>query len=73
MFQPTIYQANHPESLPVSLSEPEIVTETELPDRLQELNNKTQYITISDNITEIPKINTDEIRVKGVNMNNEFL
>jgi len=52
MFQPTIYQANNPETLPVSLSEPEIVTETELPDRLQTINssittleNKTQAIT----------------------------
>jgi len=31
----TIYQANNPETLPVSLATPEIVLETELPDRLQ--------------------------------------
>jgi len=72
MFQPTIWQANNPSNLPVSLDTEELVLESELPERLQELNNKTQYITISDNITEIPEIKIDEIRVKGVNMNNEL-
>ena len=52
MFQPTIWQTNNPETLPITLSEPEIVTETELPERLQTINssittleNKTQNIT----------------------------
>jgi len=31
----TIYQANNPETLPVNLATPEIVLESELPDRLQ--------------------------------------
>jgi len=35
MTMVTIYQANNPETLPVSLATPEIVLETELPDRLQ--------------------------------------
>ena len=45
MFQPTIWQANNPGNLPITLSEPELVTETELPIRLQNLNNKTLAIT----------------------------
>ena len=40
----TIYQAEHPETLPVMITEPELVMESELPERLSELNDKTQNI-----------------------------
>jgi len=53
----TIYQANNPETLPVMITEPELVLESELPDRLEALNDKTQNInangTILNNITTI--------------------
>jgi len=53
----TIYQANNPETLPVMITEPELVLESELPDRLEELNDKTQNInadgTTLSNITTI--------------------
>jgi len=39
MTQVTIYQANHPETLPVMITEPELVLESELPDRLQTINS----------------------------------
>jgi len=41
----TIHQAEHPETLPVMITEPELVLESELPTRLEELNNKTIGIT----------------------------
>ena len=40
MSQPTIYHTNHPETLPVSLATPELVLESELPFRLEVINNQ---------------------------------
>jgi len=48
----SVYQAMHQE-FPTNLLAQELVLESELPERLQELNNKTQYITASDNNTTI--------------------
>jgi len=67
----TIFQANNPETLPVMITEPELVLESELPARLANLNLKTTAITYDENesITQIPEIRTDELRVKNGNMN----
>jgi len=52
----TLYQALHPETLPVNITEPELVLESELPDRLEALNNKTQ--NINEDGTELSDIVT---------------
>ena len=44
----TIYQSNHPETLPVNLSTPELVLESELPTRLQTINNTLTGISYVD-------------------------
>jgi len=63
----SVYQAMHQE-FPTNLLAQELVLESELPERLQELNNKTQNInedgTIMNNITSINgnKLNYDSMQ-----------
>jgi len=56
----TIYQANNPEHLPISLAEPELVLESELPNRLQ---------TINDDIDEL-KDKTQNLNITGTTLSN---
>jgi len=56
----TIYQANNPEHLPISLAEPELVLESELPNRLQ---------TINDDIDEL-KDKTQNLNIIGTTLSN---
>jgi len=81
MTMVTIYQANNPETLPVSLATPEIVLETELPDRLQHTTGITyegddrdghytkinQPLTVNGNIssTNLTTMNTDLQTIMG--------
>ena len=77
----TIYQANNPETLPVSLITPEIVLESELPDRLQHITGITyegddrdgyytrinQPLSVNGNIssTNLTTINTNLQSIMG--------
>jgi len=36
----TLFQANNPETLPVGINEPELVLESELPDRLSGIDSR---------------------------------
>ena len=56
----TLYQALHPETLPVSITEPELVLESELPNRLQ---------TINDDIDEL-KDKTQNFNIEGSTLSN---
>jgi len=64
----TYHQAKNPATINIT---DEHVTESELPERLAELNRKTTALEydVGNTITEIPKMRTEELRVKGSNMN----
>ena len=76
MSQPTIYQANHPETLPVLITEPELVLESELPTRLALINNTISGITFEEdtttfehNVVMTGKLNGHNIGISGNNVN----
>jgi len=77
MFQPTIWQANNPSNLSVSLDTEELVLESELPDRLQTINTNLTGIT-ETTITKIgnttsPNIETLQNETKNINTDGNTL
>jgi len=68
----TIYQANNPETLPVMINEPELVLESELPERLSGINSrvdtlesKTDKISRDGDQTIIPNILTADVGIRN--------